>query len=181
MMSGNQLMFLLFSVAIVAFSILTVTSRKILRAAVYLLFVLVSTSGLYFMLNYQFLAAVQLTLYAGGIVVLIIFSILLTSHINQKFEPIGWKKASFSAIAAAAGAIIAITTILQFEFKATRQAPIEVDMHSIGKSLLSLNYDGYILPFEVISILLIAAMVAAIVIAKKSGPANQESHNLNKQ
>jgi len=81
-----SIMFILFSAMIVIFSILTVTSRKILRAAVFLLFVLVSTSGLYFMLNYQFLAAVQLTLYAGGIVVLIIFSILLTSHISQKFE-----------------------------------------------------------------------------------------------
>ena len=76
-MTATQIMFVLFSAMIVVFSIMTVTSRKILRAAVYLLFVLVSTAGLYFMLNYQFLAAVQLTLYAGGIVVLIIFSILL--------------------------------------------------------------------------------------------------------
>lgn len=180
-MIANQIMFLLFAVAVVTFSILTVSSRMVLRAAVYLLFVLVSTSGIYFMLNYQFLAAVQLTLYAGGIMVLIIFSILLTSHISQKFEPIGWKKSLFSAIAAAAGAIVAITTILQFKFRATSQAAMEVDMHSIGKSLLSLDYNGYILPFEVISILLIASMVAAIVIAKKVGPAKQESQTLNKQ
>jgi NADH-quinone oxidoreductase subunit J len=80
---GNQVMFILFSAMIVMFSILTVTSRRILRAATFLLFVLLSTAGLYFMLNYQFLAAVQITLYAGGIVVLIIFSILLTSHIDH--------------------------------------------------------------------------------------------------
>src|SRR5512140_3388639 len=110
-MTSNQLMFLLVSLMIVVFSVLTVTTRRILRAAVYLLFVLVSTAGLYFMLNYQFLAAVQLTLYAGGIVVLIIFSILLTSHINQKFEPVGWKKLVFSALAAIAGLILTITTI----------------------------------------------------------------------
>ena len=91
-MASNQIMFFLFSAMIVVFSVLTVTSRRILRAAVFLLFVLVSTAGLYFMLNYQFLAAVQLTLYAGGIVVLIIFSILLTSHISQKFEPVGFEK-----------------------------------------------------------------------------------------
>jgi len=85
-MTSNQIMFILFAVMIVVFSILTVTTRRILRAAVYLLFVLVSTSGLYFMLNFQFMAAVQLTLYAGGIVVLIIFSILflplICSQIN---------------------------------------------------------------------------------------------------
>jgi NADH-quinone oxidoreductase subunit J len=181
MMIGNQIMFLLFAVAIVIFSILTVTSRKILRAAVYLLFVLVSTSGLYFMLNYQFLAAVQLTLYAGGIVVLIIFSILLTSHISQKFEPAGLRKSIFAALASAAGAIVAITTILGFRFGVSKTAAMEVNMNSIGKSLLSVDLDGYILPFEVISILLLAAMIASIVIAKKSGPAKPESQNLNQK
>lgn len=169
-MEANQIMFLLFSVMIVVFSILTVTSRRILRSAVYLLFVLVSTAGLYFMLNYHFLAAVQLTLYAGGIVVLIIFSILLTSHISQKFEPVGLRKAAFSALAAIAGAILAITTILDYSFEATTEAAVETNMNLIGKSLLSVDYDGYVLPFEVISILLLASMIGAIAVAKKGGP-----------
>ena len=177
-MTNNQIMFILFSVMIIVFSILTVTSRKILRAAVFLLFVLVSTAGLYFMLNYQFLAAVQLTLYAGGIVVLIIFSILLTSHISQKFEPVEWKKTIFSALAALAGAVLCIITILDYKFFATTEAAKEVNMRLIGKSLLSVDYDGYVLPFEVISILLIAAMVAAIVIAKKGGPKKSQSQTL---
>jgi len=178
-MTSNQIMFAIFSVVIIVFSILTVTGRKILRSAVYLLFVLVSTAGLYFMLNYQFLAAVQLTLYAGGIVVLIIFSILLTSHINQKFESIGWKKSLFSALAAISGAFLSIITILDYKFSATTEAAKEVDMRLIGKSLLSVGNDGYVLPFEVISILLLAAMVAAIVIAKKGGPKKAGSDTLN--
>ncbi len=180
-MTSNQIMFVLFSVMIVVFSILTVTTRRILRAASHLLFVLVSTSGLYFMLNYQFMAAVQLTRYAGGIVVLIIFSILLTSHISQKFEPVGMKKTIFSALAALAGAILSIITILDYKFDATTSAAAEVNMKLIGKSLLSVDADGYILPFEVISILLIAAMVGAIVVAKKSGPGKSETQNLTKE
>jgi NADH-quinone oxidoreductase subunit J len=174
-MTSNQIMFLLFSFIIIVCSILTVTSRRILRAAAYLLFVLISTAGLYFMLNYQFLAAVQLTLYAGGIVVLIIFSILLTSHINQKFEPVEWKKSLFSAFASVTGAFLTIITILDFKFSATNEAAREVDMRLVGNSLISVGKDGYVLPFEVISILLLAAMVAAIVIAKKAGPENPES------
>jgi NADH-quinone oxidoreductase subunit J len=180
-MTSNQLMFILFSAMITVFSVMTVTTRKILRAAVYLLLVLVSTSGLYFMLNYQFLAAVQLTLYAGGIVVLIIFSILLTSHISQKFESPDLKKIVFSAIAAIAGALLSIISILDYSFTATTEAAKEVNMKLIGKSLLSVEYDGYVLPFEVISVLLLAAMVAAIVIAKKGGPATAESQILNNQ
>jgi NADH-quinone oxidoreductase subunit J len=180
-MASNQIMFILFAAMIVVFSILTVTSRKILRAAVFLLFVLVSTSGLYFMLNYQFLAAVQLTLYAGGIVVLIIFSILLTSHISQKFDSSGWKKNIFSALAALTGAILSIITILDYSFSATKEAAQEVNMKLIGKSLLSVDYDGYVLPFEVISVLLLAAMVAAIVIAKKGAPKKSVLPNLNQE
>jgi NADH-quinone oxidoreductase subunit J len=173
-------MFILFSAMIIIFSVLTVTTRKILRAAVYLLFVLVSTSGLYFMLNYQFLAAVQLTVYAGGIVVLIIFSVLLTSHISQKFESAGWKKNAFSAIAALAGAALSIITILDYQFTASKEVAKEVDMTLIGKSLLSVDYNGYVLPFEVISILLLAAMIASIVVAKKAGPLKTQSPTLNK-
>ena len=163
----HQLMFGLFSALILVFSVLTVTTRRILRAATFLLLVLVSTAGLYFMLSYEFMAAVQLPLYAGGIVVLIIFSILLTSHISQKFEPVGWKKAYFSALAAVAGAVLCITSILQHQFQATTQAAQEVDMKLIGRSMLSTDRDGYVLPFEVISILLLAAMVGSIVVAKR--------------
>jgi NADH-quinone oxidoreductase subunit J len=180
-MAANQLMFILFALMIIVFSVLTVTTRKILRAATYLLFVLVSTSGLYFMLNYQFIAGVQLTLYAGGIVVLIIFSILLTSHINQKFEVPGLNKVIFSAIASASGAILSIITILDYNFSATTEAAQEVNMNLIGKSLLSVGYDGYVLPFEVISVLLLAAMIGSIVIAKKGGPAKIQSTTLNKE
>lgn len=166
-MSIHELMFYIFSGMIILFSVLTVTSRRILRAAVYLLFVLISTAGIYFMLNYQFLAAVQLTLYAGGIVVLIIFSILLTSHINQKFEPLGFKKWFFSAIAVAAGAILTITTILNYGFNSAIKISENPDMELIGTSLLSTDKNGYALPFEVISILLLAAIFGSVVIAKK--------------
>lgn len=166
-LTGNNIMFLIFAAVIIIFSLLTVTSKRILRAATFLLFVLIATSGIYFMLNYQFLAAVQLTLYAGGIVVLIIFSILLTSHINQKFEAIGVAKSIFSALAAIAGMVLCIITILQYGFKANTAVVEELDMKVIGNSLLNYGENGYVLPFEVISILLLAAMIGSIVIAKK--------------
>ncbi|MCF8372967.1 MAG: NADH-quinone oxidoreductase subunit J [Bacteroidales bacterium] len=166
-MSIHELMFYLFSGMILLFSVLTVTSRRILRAATYLLFVLISTAGIYFMLNYQFLAAVQLTLYAGGIVVLIIFSILLTSHITHKFEPIGIKKMVFTIVAVAAGAILTITTVLNYGFNTVVASSQNPDMQLIGGSLLGYGRDGYALPFEVISVLLLAAIFGSIVIAKK--------------
>ncbi len=160
-------LFYAFAATIVLFSILTVTSRRILRAAVSLLFVLVATSGLYVWLNYHFLAAVQLTVYAGGIVVLIIFSILLTSHINEKFEKVKLIKGLSAAIVAVLGAGLSIYTIINHAFTPTDKAPVESSVELIGTQLLSYGENGYILPFEVISILLLAAMIAAIVVAKK--------------
>lgn len=173
-MEAKQIMFAIFAIVIVIFSVLTVTSRRILRAAVSLLMVLIATAGLYFLLSYEFMAAVQITLYAGGIVVLIIFSILLTSQISHKFERIEAKKAFFSALAAIAGAVVVITTILKHSFSADTVAAAEIDMHVIGRSLLGTGTDGYVLPFEVISVLLVAAMIGAIVIAKKGSPYKDE-------
>lgn len=163
----NQIMFIIFACVIILFSILTVTTKRILRAATYLLFVLIATSGLYFMLNYQFLAAVQLTLYAGGIVVLIIFSILLTSQIDQKFKDIEMKKRLFSGIAVLSGILLCSIVIWQYNFIKPTLIEKNLDMSEIGKSLLSYDRNGYVLPFEVISVLLLASMIAAIVIAKK--------------
>jgi NADH-quinone oxidoreductase subunit J len=176
-MEGKQVMFAVFAIVIVVFSVFTVTSRKILRAAVSLLMVLIATAGLYFLLNYEFLAAVQLTLYAGGIVVLIIFSILLTSQLDHKFEVVELKKVIFSALAALAGFIVVATTILNHTFEADTAAAAEVNMNVIGKSLLGTGTNGYVLPFEVISILLVAAMIGAIVIAKKGSPIKEDKNN----
>ena len=166
-MELNQLMFFLLSGLILIFSVLAITSRKILRAAVYLLTVLVATSGLYFMLNFEFMAAVQLTLYAGGIVVLIIFSILLTSHISHKFEQPALANVFAGSLTGLLGCGVTIWSIMKFPFAATTQPALVVDMKVVGTQLMNTGNYGYALPFEVISVLLLAALIAAVIIAKK--------------
>jgi len=163
----NVIVFYLLSAVILLCAILSVTTRKILRAATYLLFVLISTAGLYFLLNLFFLGAVQLMLYAGGIVVLIVFSILLTHNIDHKFESLELKKKIFTGLATAIGALVCLLAINQTTFTKTQSPAISTDVHQFGLELLSYGNYGYVLPFEVISILLLAAMVAAIMIAKK--------------
>ncbi len=167
-------MFYLFSGIILICSLLTITTRRILRAAVYLLCVLLSTAGLYFMLKYQFMAAVQLTLYAGGIVVLIIFSILLTHHITHRFKHPDLVKLIMGVGAALIGAGLVLATIFSNSFQPASVQELPVDMTVIGTQLLSTEKNGYVLPFELISILLLAAMIAAIVIAKKEKNKNTE-------
>ena len=80
----QEAVFYILAATIVVFSVMTVTTRRILRSATYLLFVLFATAGIYFQLNYSFLGAVQLMIYAGGIIILYVFSILLTSTDKDK-------------------------------------------------------------------------------------------------
>ena len=75
---GSIIIYFILALALVVFSVMAVTTRKILRSATYLLFTLFATAGVYFMLDYEFLGTVQIAVYAGGIVVLFVFSILLT-------------------------------------------------------------------------------------------------------
>ena len=159
--------FYIISFIILVFSVLTVTTNKILRAAVYLLFTLVATSAFYFMVEYNFLAAVQLTLYAGGIVVLIIFSILLTHQINLDLKKISVVKIISSALAVLFGVILAGDIIYNHTFISSSLEVSDTSVNAIGMQLLSYGDGGYILPFEVISILLLASMIGAIIIVKK--------------
>jgi NADH-quinone oxidoreductase subunit J len=164
----EKIIFYILAAAILTFSVLTVTSLKILRAAVYLLFVLALTAGFYFYLEYNFLAAVQLTVYSGGIVVLIVFAVLLTAHLDHKLAPIKLGRGILSGILALAGTGVSIYAIRSFPFQPSSAAPIDHSIETIGLKLLSYGNYGYVLPFEVISVLLVAAMIAAIVIAKRS-------------
>ena len=75
----ETVVFYFLAVFISVCSILTVTTRNMVRSATYLLFTLFGTAGIYFLLGYTFLGSVQIMVYAGGIVVLYVFSILLTS------------------------------------------------------------------------------------------------------
>jgi NADH-quinone oxidoreductase subunit J len=166
-MTGPKIIFFILAASIVVFSILSITSRRILRAAIFLLFVLVAMAGLYYMMNFQFLAAVQLMLYAGGIVVLIIFSILLTSQINSKLELPKLTHLLLGGLTAVGGIVLSAMTILKYTFKPTQEASIGTDIRTIGLQLLDTGEHGYALPFEVISILLLAALVGSIFIAQK--------------
>ena len=157
-----QAVFLFLAAVIVVCSILTVTTKRILRSATYLLFVLFATAGIYFELNYSFLGAVQLTVYAGGIIVLYVFSILLTSSDNKKADKIKNSK-FFAGILAA----LCIFITLTHSFPVSHFVPGEINQKVIGTALMGTEKYQYLLPFEVISVLLLACIIGGILIARK--------------
>lgn len=149
----------------IVFAIASVSSRKMLRSVIYLLFVLCGIAGLYFLIDYNFLAAIQLTVYAGGIIVLIIFSVLLVHHIEMELEIAKISKKILTGTACLIGLGVFLVTIYSHEFNVINNS-VTTTSSEIGTKLLSYEAGGFILPFEVISVLLLAAMVGAIVIAK---------------
>lgn len=166
-MTLQLIVFIILALFIVISSVLAVTTRRILRAATYLLFVLFGTAGIYFQLNYSFLGAVQLLIYAGGITVLYVFSILLTSGKGEKMEKINWKKAIAGTVSALAGLAICLLVMLKHKFLEQAFVPGELEVKVIGQTLMGMDKYQYILPFEVISIMLLSCIVGGIMIARK--------------
>lgn len=148
-------------------AVLAVTTKRILRAATFLLFVLFGTAGIYFQLNYSFLGAVQLLIYAGGITVLYVFSILLTSSEGDKDEKLRGYKFVVGIIATLIGLGVCLFITLRHQFLPSSFEHGELEVRTIGHALMSPGEQGYLLPFEVISILLLACIVGGILIARK--------------
>lgn len=166
---GSIIIYFILALALVVFSVMAVTTRKILRSATYLLFTLFATAGVYFMLDYEFLGTVQIAVYAGGIVVLFVFSILLT-HQPGEDAPLLTSRGRVMGLVAALAMLVAglwcLVTRLGLAFTKL-PATSNPDMKLIGQTMMSTGDGGYLLPFEAISVLLLACIIGGIVVARK--------------
>lgn len=172
-MDSSAIIFYLISAFILGAGVLAVTTRKIFRSAIWLLFSLVGIAMLYFWMQVEFIAAVQIVVYVGGIVVLIIFSIFLTQQSGKEMPGPGTKRVWFSLLAAVFGLAFVYQLMARHGF-ATGTGSFSPAVGDIGTQMLSTTEHGYILPFEVVSMLLLAAMVGCIVIAMKNKEDNGE-------
>lgn len=170
---GNIILYFVVAIAIVVFSFMAVTSKKILRAATYLLFVLLATAVFYFQLGYQFLGAVQIAVYAGGVMVLFVFAILLTHKPNDKSAALQSHRRIAGVCASAVGAgllIWALCTMPMLNGVSLTQALSsngEITMKMIGEAFTGTDRYQYLLPFEAISVLLLACIIGGVTVARK--------------
>ena len=169
-MQASTIVFYILSALILGGALLSVTAKKIFRAAIFLLFSLIGIAGMYFYLNYEFIAAVQIVVYVGGIVVLIIFSIFLTHESGSDMKEPGLMRNLFAVFACCFAAALTFLLIKEEHFTTASRTALEPSARNIGTQMLSVTEHGYILPFEAVSILLLAAMIGCIVIAIKLKP-----------
>ena len=140
-----------------------VLGKNIVRAAVALIFSFCGMAALYVLLDAEFLAAVQVLIYVGGITILLLFAIMLTSRIASATTRVINDQVVLSAIAAA-GLLVGLIYAAMRGIPALSSAPrLPETTPFLGRALLT----TYVLPFEVVSILLLAGMVGAIILARK--------------
>lgn len=169
-MNAETIIFYLLAAIIAACSVLAVTTKYIIRAATYLLFVLLGAAGLYFLMGYTFLGSVQVMVYAGGIVVLYVFAVFLTSGNNEKPARVKIGKLVASLITAIVGFGLVTILILKNKFITnvlTYPDEYSTSIEEIGKNMLSSDKYGYVLPFEAVSVLLLACIIGGLLIARK--------------
>lgn len=170
---ANIILYFVVAIAVAVFSVMTVTSRKILRAATYLLFVLIGTAIFYFQLGYQFLGAVQIAVYAGGIMVLFVFSILLTRRPDDKAPLLDSHRKVLGITVAASGVILLGLALFYMpmlnglSLSKCLEDGIPINMQLIGTAFTGSGKFQYLLPFEAISVLLLACIIGGVTVARK--------------
>lgn len=165
-MTLEQILFYVISGFVLFFAFMVIVCRRIFRSAIYLLFSLLGIAALYFMMDVEFIAAIQIIVYVGGIVVLIIFSIFLTHQVGEKMPKKLIKRIIPAAILSLSGFLLTIDILFHHSFNnAISSEKFNPTVENIGHQLLDYKNQGYVLPFEIISFLLLAALIGSIVIA----------------
>lgn len=164
----QEIVFYVVAIVVAVCSALAVSTGWILRAATYLLFVLFGTAAIYIILGYTFLGAVQLMVYAGGIVVLYVFSILLTRSDKDMKYKISKPKLVSVLLTTLVGAALILFLVFTngFVLNSIPQAG-ELGVKEIGMALIGGDKYEYVLPFELLSVLLLACMIGGVLIARK--------------
>ena len=163
----DQLIFYFFSALAVLSALLMITRRNVVHSAIFLITALLATAGIYLQLRAEFLFAVQVILYVGGIMVLFLFVIMLV-NLDVAVRQEAFNRQTWLAVIL--GFVLVGQVALSLHFGRARldmpqrvAGALEPNTELIGQTL----FRNYMLPFEIASILLLVAMIGAVVMSKK--------------
>jgi NADH-quinone oxidoreductase subunit J len=166
-MSVLQIIFLVAGFVTLLAGVMVVASPKLVHAALWLIVSLAGVAVLFVLLNADFLAVVQVVIYIGAIAILIIFTVMLTRRVMADSGPTHnrtWWLALLSAVILLGGLLALIWQLPGFQAAPGDPGAIEASLTDLGTSLVDVN--RYLLPFEVASVLLLAALIGAIAVAR---------------
>jgi NADH-quinone oxidoreductase subunit J len=169
---GQAIAFYVLAACILGFAVLVISTKDTVHSVLFLVLDFLFVAALYVLLGAPFLAAIQILVYAGGIVVLYLFVVMLVNlkrPAEAHSDPHRHTKLGFGMAAAVLlelGAIAAYSTgrpVTPLAFEATAAIPVTGNTEQVGWLL----YTSYLIPFEIASMLLLVAMIGAIVLAKR--------------
>ncbi len=166
-MTFYQITFYFFATVMILAALLVITRRNPVHSAIFLIVTLLCVAGLYLQLRAEFLAAVQIILYIGGVMVLFLFVIVLVNLgvvVGQERFNRQWWVAGIAALALLVE--LGVAFYLGREGLALPTAPVEALQPNTERIGLAL-YQNYMLPFEIASLLLLVAMIGAVMMAKR--------------
>ena len=157
-------LFIMMCALVIASGFWVVFSPSLIHSAVSLMFTLFGTAGLYVFLYADFIAATQVVIYVGGILVLIIFGVMLTNRIEKSSIASSSKNQFIGGMCAVAIFVMLIGVIFNTSWQTGKEYVLDGSVSIIGKMLLT----EYLLPFEIASVLLLAALIGAALLSRKA-------------
>lgn len=170
-LGGVDIAFYVVAAVMLVTAVFTVAVKNILQSAVFLIFSFVATAILYLLLHAEFIALAQVMAYVGGVVILVVFTILLTTHLGEDAfaTKIPRLFAAFSLSAVFVFVMVKCILPAPAIAIATPRAPDGYSsLQSFAVRLLGYSQDGFIIPFEVVSVLLLMTLICAITVARKT-------------
>ena len=165
---ASIVVFSILALVILGSALLCVTTKRIMRAATYMLFVLFGVAGLYFLLDYTYLGAAQISVYAGGVKMIYVFAIQLVSKqtLQGMVEHIKCSRMLQGLLLSVVGLATVAVVFLKNSFISAATTD-ELPMDQIGTALLGSDKYQYVLPFEFISVFLLACIIGGLVVSRK--------------
>lgn len=165
-MSITQILFWFLSIVAIFSALMVISSKNPVHSVLWLIMTFFSISGHYILLNAQFLAIVNIIVYAGAIMVLFLFVIMLM-NLNKETEPQKHKWLKIAGAVAGGSLLLVLVAALRDTDLKNQQALVNSGGIGLIKNLGKELFTTYVVPFEISSVLFLSAMVGAVVIGKK--------------
>ncbi len=162
-MDVKDIAFIVIAIAMVGAALRVVTTRNVVHAALYLVVVLAGSAAQYILLAAEFVAWVQIMIYIGAVIILFLFGIMLTKAPMEGHNLDNDQRIPAAIVSLLLGGVLIALIVDAFDSKVKIRPGAPTSTELIGNSI----FRSYVVPFEVVSILLLAALIGAVVLAKR--------------
>lgn len=170
----EDLLFLLFAAVMLGAALLVVLGRDIIRSGLWMILSFAALAGFYVLLGAPLVAAAQVLIYIGAISVLVLFAIMLTQSKAGPTRLVFHHQAGYAGIAVAIIAVVLVVALTGTAWPGAQAAPAASPTDALARLL----FTEYLLPFEIVSVLLLAAVIGGVFLAKREDEAEQPTTSI---